>query len=96
MFFLKKEIIKTDLDEEVSVYFFKLIKENTYKDKEYVMYAAYLPEKDREYKTETYDESSSNGISITPTRDEEDIINKVTKKLKHLTRGRIPRIGGRY
>ncbi|ALM21056.1 hypothetical protein AAT17_07380 [Nonlabens sp. MIC269] len=96
MFFLKKEIIKTDLDEEVSVYFFKLIKENTYKDKEYVMYAAYLPEKDREYKTETYDESSSNGISITPTRDEEDIINKVTKKLKHLTRGRVPRIGGRY
>lgn len=89
LIFFEKQLITTDKEEKVELYLFNYKSKGTYKDQEYIRYAAFELKKDESLQSEIYSKSYGNGKRYDTDKEKEDAIEEIIKNIKHKNRWRV-------
>ncbi len=86
---IEEQIITTDKDEKVVLYLYNYKNKDSYKDQEYIRYAAFEVKEDQSLQPKTYSRSYGNGKRYDTDKEKKDAIEEIIKNIKHKNRWRV-------
>ncbi|AGC76480.1 uncharacterized protein YbaP (TraB family) [Nonlabens dokdonensis] len=87
--FIEEKLITTDKDEKVALYLYHYKNKDSYKDQDYIRYAAFEIKDDKTLQSKPYSKSYGNGKRYDTDKEKEDAIEEIIKNIKHKNRWRV-------